>query len=242
MTDRPILSYRQEWYAFTTLTFPLRSFSQVSSRPWAGGNSVYGPHAQAWMPKFTAGITDESVWPDIAAFFADLGGQSGLMRIGDPSRVQCRYNRDRSPAQQMFSDGTGFTDGTGFIDGFMPPAGHLIQAAERGATFLKLGGLLPDTLGALNANDLIEIRPNGVADQIPRLHAIVRRGNTNADGETGVQITPPLRAGVAAGDMAVLEDARSVFHVADDMQGDMEISPPLFASFGFSLIEAIENV
>ncbi len=194
------------------------------------------------MPKFIASITEESVWPDIAAFFAELGGQSGLMRIGDPARVQCRYNRDRIAAQEMFSDGTGFTDGTGFIDGFMPPAVHLVEAAERGSNFLKLGGLLPDTVGALNPNDLIEIRPNGIADRVPRLHAIVRRGNTNADGEAGVQITPPLRAGVAAGDMVVLEDARSIFHVIDDTQGDMEITPPLFASFGFSLIEAIENV
>lgn len=242
MTDRPILSYRREWYRFASLTFPLRSFSQVSSRPWAGGNNVYGPHAQAWMPKFTASITEETVWPDIAAFFSELGGQSGLMRIGDTARVQCRFNRQRIATQELFSDGTGFTDGTGFIDGKMPPEVHLLEAAERGANFVKLGGLLPDTIGALNANDLIEFRPNGIADRVPRLHSIVRRGNTNSSGETGVQITPPLRAGIAAGDMAVLEDARSIFHVIDDTQGDMEITPPLFASFGFSLIEAIENV
>jgi hypothetical protein len=196
------------------------------------------------MPKFTASVTDENVWPDISAFFSQLGGQAGLLRIGDPSRSECRYNRERrrEASQQWFSDGTKFTDGTGWLDGMMPTAGHLTAPAERGDTFVLIGGLLQSTLGALRSGDLIEFRPNGIADGVPRLHEIVRQANTDADGKTGIQFRPALRAGLAAGDMVVLEYPTSVFHLIDDGQGEIEITPPLLANFGFSLVEAIENV
>jgi hypothetical protein len=240
--DLEIWTYPHEWYRFTNLSFQLRASSLVSARPWAGGNNVYGPHAQLWMPKFTATVTDESVWPDIAAFFERLGGQAGLLRIGDASRVECRYNREHKGAQQDFSDGTSFTDETGFIEGLMPSAAYLIAPAKRGDTFVKIGGLLPSVVGALRRGDHMEFRPNGIANGIPRLHSVSVQGNTNADGQCGVRISPPLRANLAAGDQIVLDHPTSVFHLIDDSQGEMEITPPLLANFGFSLVEAIENI
>lgn len=243
MTDNPIVwTYPREWYRFSKLSFQLRSASLVSARPWAGGNNIYGPHAQMWMPKFTASVMEETVWPEISAFFDELGGQAGLLRIGDPSRVTCAYNRARKAEQEAFSDDTMFTDDTGFIDGFMPSTAYLIAPAKRGDTFAKIGGLLPSTTKALARGDLIEFQPNGVADMTPRLHSVTLQGNTNANGECGVKIAPPLRAGLAAGDQVALDYATSIFHLIDDSQAEIEITPPLFGNFGFSLIEAIENV
>lgn len=239
-----IWTFPREWYRFTNLSFQLRSSSLVSSRPWAGGSNIYGPHVQVWMPKFTASVTDDDVWPDISAFFSQLGGQAGLLRIGDASRVECRYNRERrrEVAQQGFSDDTFFTDGSGFIDGLMPTSGHLIEAASRGDIWVTIGGLLPSVTGALRRGDFIEFKVDGIADETPRLHEVVVQGNTNSDGVCAVKIAPPLRAGLAADDQACLEYPTSVFHLIDDSQGEIEITPPVFANFGFSLVEAIEQV
>lgn len=243
MTDTPVVwSYPREWYKFSKISFQLRAASLTSARPWAGGNNIYGPHAQIWMPKFTASVMEETVWPEVSAFFDELGGQAGLLRIGDASRIICAYNRQRRAESQEFSDETLFTDGTGFIDGFMPSTAYLIAPAKRGDTFVKIGGLLPSTTKALSRGDLLEFKPNGIADQTPRLHSVTLQGNTNSDGECGVRIRPPLRAGLAAGDQVDLDYATSIFHLVDDTQAEVEITAPSFGNTGFSLIEAIENV
>jgi hypothetical protein len=239
MTD--IWTFPLEWYSFTSCKFQLKASSQTSPRPWAGGNSIYGPHAQLWTPKLTAEFQTSDVWPDMAAFFDRLGGQSGLMRMGDPSRVQCRYNASMLAAKQTFSDGTLYSDGTGNIDGLMPPFAFLISAANRGDTFVKIGGLLPTITAALRRNDHLEFRPNGIADNVPRLHSVMATGNTDSSGQVGIQIMPPLRQSLAAGDQVVLFNPTSVFHLIDDDQGEMEITPPMLANFGFSLFEAIEQ-
>lgn len=239
MTD--VWEYPREWYSFTTVRFQLRASSQVSSRPWAGGNSVYGPHAQLFMPKLTASTQDAEVWRPMDAFFSRLGGQAGLLRIGDASRLRPQYNEELAASSEAWSDTTFFTDGTGFLSGLLPPTCHLLAAAARGATSVTIGGLPVSTSRALRRGDLFELRPNGIATICPNLYMVMVDGHTNSDGETGVEIRPPLRQAMAAGDMVVLEYPTSVFHLVDDGQAEMEITPPLFAAFGFSLIEAIEQ-
>ncbi|WP_211913106.1 hypothetical protein [Tardiphaga alba] len=216
--------------------------SQTSPRPWAGGNSAYGPHAQLWMPKLTSIQQDIDVWPQMDAFFSRLGGQAGLIRIGDASRLIPQYNRERQATTSVWSDGTMFTDGTGFVDGLIPPTCHVLAAASRGATSIVLGGLPASLVPALRRGDLFEIRPNGIPADFPHLYQVMVNGPTNADGETGVEIRPPLRADIAAGDQVVLDHPTSVFHLIDDSQAEMEINAPITANFGFSLIEAIERI
>jgi hypothetical protein len=67
-------------------------------------------------------------------------------------------------------------------------------------------------------------------------------GSTDSSGNTGVEIRPPLRAGAAAGDTVILEYPTSIFHLIDDNQGDIEMTVPNQGTFGFTLIEAIENI
>lgn len=236
-----IYEYPKEWYRFTTQSFPLRSRSQVSSRPWAGGNSAYGPHVQIWMPRFSAVVTEKYLWQKVSAFFSRLGGQAGLIRMGHGLRLRPQYNRAAAGASEDWSDGTGFTDGTGFADGLLPPTAFILTAVARGETFVQIGGLPASIPDALRRGDLLEFRPNGIADGVPRLHEVMVNGSTNADGETGVEIRPALRGGLAAGDMVVTENPMSTFHLVDDEQGDVEMSLASQGTFGFSLIEAIEN-
>jgi hypothetical protein len=237
----PIYEWPREWYKFTSTSFPLRSKSQVSSRPWAGGNNVYGPHAQFWSPKFATTVTDKFLWQKVSAFFSRLGGQSGLLRMGHSIRLRPQFNRETKPQVETWSDGTGFTDGTGFVSGLLPPTAFVLRAARRGGLSLQIGGLPPSTVRALRRGDLLEVRIGGIATAVPHLYEVMVDGSTNADGEVGVEIRPPLRGNVAPGDMVVLEFPSSVFHLIDDSQGDIEMGAPSIGAFGFSLIEAIEG-
>lgn len=236
-----IYEFPREWYQFLKLSFQLRSASQVSPRPWAGGNSIYGPHVQLWMPKLTASQIVGDGWQARDAFFSRLGGQAGLLRVSDPSRVAPQYNIEQIATAETFSDGERFSDGTGFVSGLLPPTAHLIASADRGGNAIQIGGLLASTSRALRRGDLLEIRPNGIATAVPHLYQVMVDGSTNSAGATGVEIRPRLRRAVAAGDMVVLSYPTSVFHLIDDSQGEIEIDAPYLANHGFSLIEAIEN-
>lgn len=240
MTDL-IIDFPREYESFATIVFRTRSTSQVSPRPWAGGNSIYGPHAQLWIAKIEAGQVDGDDWQERAALFDWLGGQAGLIRMYDPIRKAPLYNRKLAAAAQGWSDGTRFSDGTDFVDGLLPPTAFLVDAASRGDTSIVLGGLLPNLAPALYRGDLLELRPNGIADGKPRLHSVMVRGNTDSSGQTGVEIRPPLRSDYAAGDMVVLDHAASVFHLVDDDQGEMTIARPYVGNYAFQLIEAIER-
>lgn len=236
-----IYSFPREWWHFTNVSFQLRSASQISPRPWAGGNSIYGPHAQIWMPKLTVSTQDIDTWPQMDAFFSRLGGQSGLMRMGDPSRTSPRYNRLLVPPFATWSDGSSFTDGTGFASSLLPPTCFLTSAANRGDKSVVIGGLPASTANVLSRGDLFEVRPNGIPSATPNLYQIMVDGPTNSSGQAGVEIRPPLRQGLQAGDMVVLDHPTSVFHLIDDTQAEMAITAPVLADFGFSLVEAIEN-
>jgi hypothetical protein len=238
-----IYTYPVEWYRFTQQTFALRSMSQVSARPWAGGNSVYGPHVQMWMPQFTGAVTEKYLWQKVSAFFSRIGGQAGLIRMGHGLRMRPQYNRARkktAPASS-FSDDAAFTDGTRFVDGMLPSTAFLACQSYRGDKYVVVGGLVPSLQSALLPGDLLEFRPNGIADGVPRLHEVMVTGPTDSEGRTGVEIRPALRADLSAGDMVVLENPTSVFHLIDDQQGDIEMTVASQGTFGFSLIEAIEN-
>jgi hypothetical protein len=161
--------------------------------------------------------------------------------MGHGLRLRPQYNREMTSESQKWSDGTTFTDGTGFLDGLLPPTAFVLAATARGETSIQIGGLPASISDALRRGDLLEFRPNGIADGVPRLHEVMVNGSTNSDGETGVEIRPALRSALVAGDMVVLQNPMSVFHLVDDSQGDVEMTVASQGSFGFSLVEAIEN-
>ncbi|WP_247362170.1 hypothetical protein [Bradyrhizobium sp. 156] len=215
----------------------------MSPLPWTGGSSVYGPHAQLFMPKLSATeIDDPAIWRAVDAFFSRLGGQAGLLRIGDASRLHPQYNVAALGSVQRWSDSSLFDDGSGFVSDLLPPTVFVAAAASRGESALQIGGLPASLTPALKRGDLLELRANGMPASFPHLYQVMVDGPTNTGGLTGVELRPSLRADVAVGDMVVLDYPTSVFRLVGDDQAELEISVPTTANFGFALVEALDQV
>lgn len=229
-----------EWNKLATLRFYPSAANQTSPSPWVGKGSVYGPHVQLWRVEATLVpeyISDK--WKAFSAFFAELSGQKELLRIGDVTRFFPQFDLEVAETQEPFSDGTRFTDGTGWIDGGLPPNVFVAVAAKKGDTSLVLGGLPASTPAALRPGDHIEVKRNGIQDETPSLHMVIRKAPTDAEGKTRIEFRPWLRKGVAAGDQVTLRGATGVFRCTDDAQGIVDISAPNVGNVGFSLVEAI---
>lgn len=234
-----------EWYQYiVTQKFNLRSLNQAGAMPWVGiGQAIMGPFAQAWLTDVTMAPMQDPVLQDMDGFFSRLRGRSGLLRISNTLRLAPWYDRALTPTTTVFSDGTRFTDKTGFADGFLPPAVYLTANAAKGSNYIVLGGLPASLAGAIRRGDLLEIQPINGALTVPHLYKAVVGGNTDSNGQIGLQIEPRLRAGVAASDVVSLRYPSTVFRLADDTQGEIEMSgTDHVGNFGFSLIEALDQV
>ena len=238
--DWPLAWY--DWGFAAPSKYRLRSMSQVAPKPWSGAQAVSGPHAQLWLAEMTTAPLQDPYRQDADAFFARLRGRAGLLRFADPTKMDCWFNRNAAPTSGRFSDGTLFSDGTGFADGLMPPTVYVAQAASKGARYLVLKGFSASTANALRRGDPLEIRPNGVPADFPHRYVAMYGGSTDADGQIGVAIEPGLRAGVAVGDSVSLRGAASVFHLAADDSGEMELAAGFMGSVSFSLLEALDLV
>lgn len=172
------------------------------------------------------------------AFFSRLRGQARLIRIGDYRRMK-PFNNNVTPTKQAWSDETYFDDGSGWAEYPVPPFGVVARAASRGDSFIVLGGLPASKTALLLRSDTVELRANGVWTSTPNFYEFQVDGNTNADGEMGVEIWPPLRQGFAVGDMAVFDHPMTVMQCIDDDQGFGTNSFPKLTTRSFSLVEAI---
>lgn len=238
MTD--VWEWPSEWHRFTSWSFQLKKISIAAPHRWTGAVSAYGPVAQLWTAKMTMATQEWDVdGQAMSAFFDRLGGQGGLMRIGDPARRKPLRDRGIAVASESWSDATLFSDGTGWESGMLSPTVHLDAAASSGDTHIVVAGLPVSEAAVLRAGDLIELRAGGVASVTPNLYTLVRDAPTDETGATALEIRPPLRQGFAEGDMVVLSDPKSVFRLIDDGQGAAELSLPRHSAMGFSLIEAI---
>lgn len=234
-----IIAWPTAWYGVVSSRFYLSSGSQSSMSPWSGRRSIYGPHRQLWRCELQLPASTADRWKPISAFFSEAAGQASLIRIGDSMRTRPRYNLENTLSEQAFSDGTFFDDGTGWLEGGVPSTLHVVTAAARGSTILHVGGLAASQSRLLRRGDLIEPRRDGIADDTPSLHEVLRDAPTDANGETLLKIAPGLRKGVAAGDMVVLDYATTVFRCVDDEQGIVQRDMADIGQAGFSLIENI---
>lgn len=239
MTDTPIWSWPQSWWQATDSKFSLQPRSLVSASPWTGRRNVYGPQVQVWVADITFMQLYGQELQARSAFMSRLEGQKGLIRMGDVARRGPSFNLDNTAFATPWSDGTFFSDGTGWIAGQLPSTIFLIQAANRGDKYVVVGGLPVSTPRALRRGDLFQIKPGGIEDDTPHLYEVMQDAPTDANGKTGFEIRPALRAGVAVGDTVLLNYPTSVFQLADDSQGVMSVSLPFRGDFGFKLIEAI---
>jgi len=239
----PIYEFPRGWYQFSSRKYPLQSVSQVSpSMPLLGIKRVARGAAQIWTCEFTMTQQQDPDRQQIEAFFHRLDGQAGLLRMGDPSRLDFWYNRSLIGTRRTFTDGTSFTDGTGFADGLMPPTAYVAAVASKGDSFIEFGGLLASTAQALTRGDVFEIAPNGIRALFPHFYEIMHGNDTDANGCAGVEIRPRLRQGIAVGDQVIFSYACSVFRMIDDSQAVIEVTPPVVGNLGFSLVEALDQV
>ncbi|TAK50234.1 MAG: hypothetical protein EPO23_03240 [Xanthobacteraceae bacterium] len=238
MTD--VWEWPRAWYRVTSSVFQLKKVALAAPHRWTGAASVYGPISQLWTAKLSLTAQD---WDDqgqaMAAFLDRLGGQAGLMRIGDVARQIPLRDRASVAASEAWSDGSHFGDGTGWVSGLLPPTVSLDAAAAKGVTYIVVAGLPASEARVLRAGDLIELRAGGIATATPNLYTLVRDAPTDAAGRTGLEIRPPLRQGFAAGDMVVLSNPTSVFRLLDDDQGEAALTGRRLANMGFALVEAI---
>lgn len=238
-----IWTFPSELERFTSISFSLNHITSASPMSYLGATAATKPFAQFWSAKLTL---TQMQWDDggqeAAAFFERLAGRGGVLRMGDPMRRIPLRDRLIMADKEQFSDGTWFSDASGFVDGLLPDFVTLDQAASKGATYIVLRGLPASETKLLRRGDLIEIRPNGIPVEGPSLHSVHSIGNSDASGKSGIEISPPLRRGFAAGDMVVLKNATSVFHVTDDQQGMPEVSIPSMTAIGFNLIEALDLI
>lgn len=237
-----VYEFPREWLTPERCLFRLASRSQSAARPWLGGKSVRGPHAQFWTCQITLTGKRDPDRQRMAAFMSRLDGQAGLLRMTDPHRLKPWRDREATSSSESYSDGTRFTDGTGFDTSLLPPNLYVAAAANRGDNFVVLGGLPTSTADVFTRGDLFEHKPGGVADGVPRLYEMMVGGSSDASGRIGVEIRPRLRTGIAAGDQVSLRRPSTVFRLVDDDQGAMEVTRPVIGSMGFSLIEALDQV
>lgn len=231
-----VLTWPESRTKFVSGNFYLRTIALKSSSTFTPRMNTSLAY-QVWRGDFVyAPELGPSSWQDVEALMARLEGENGLLRIGDPLRCWPKYNRLHPQAPTNWSDGTTWSDGTGWVDGMIPPTCELDAAALRGANFIVLRGLPESITGALAAGDLLEIRPNGVPTETGNLYTVVVGGNTDANGEIGIEIRPRLRQNFAAGDQVVFYRPSTVMRMIDADQGIVQRSVNV-GSFGFSLIE-----
>lgn len=243
MTD--VFDFPREWYnrIITSQKFVLRSISQSANTSWNGtAGKPSGPHTQIWTAEVSLMQMQDPLLQDVDALITKLRGRANVLRFSNSLRWAPWYDRNLVATTATFTDSSTFTDGTGFASGYLPPEVYLVNAAERGARYLTLGGLPVSTVNAFRNGDLLQVKPNGVPGTVPHLYKITTGGNTDASGHIGVTIEPKLRQGVAAGDVVSLRYPDTLFRLADDNQGDMDVSGGGFGTGGFSLIEALDLV
>lgn len=239
-----VYDFPREWYALlTTQKFTLRSLNQSAPTTWNGaGASAIGPHTQLWTTDFAFRPMYDPVQQDVDAWVSRLRGRSGVARISHTLRNRPWYDRNLAASTSLFSDGSTFSDGSAFANGYLPPEIYVATAAARGARYITLGGLPASLATAFRAGDLLQIKPNGIPGSVPHLYKIMYGGATNSSGQIGVDIEPGLRQAVAAGDVVSLRYPSTLFRLADDGQGEIEIGANGIGSTGLSFVEALDLV
>jgi hypothetical protein len=246
-----VYDFPTEWYdLLVSQKFNVRSINQASQLPWSGaGNSISGPHTQLWINEVTfTSLTDYMrpdlgpILQDVDAFFSQLRGRAGVVRMSNGQRLRPWYDRSLTPGVATWSDGSTFTDGTGFASGYLPPEIYLTATALKGARTVTLGGLPVSTSSVIRRGDLLQIKPNGIPGTVPHLYKVMVGGGTNSSGQIGVAIEPALRAGVAAGDVVSLRNASTLFRMTDDSQFEIEETSSQMGNVGGTLVEALDLI
>jgi hypothetical protein len=231
-----VFQWPREWSKFVSGRYNLQTASLRSQSTFTPARSASYSFSFWRCDLVYRPLRGPSNWQGVEAWFARLDGDVNVFRMFDPLRCQPRYNRQHPQAPEKWSDDTNWSDGTGWVSGMIPPTAQLAAAASRGARFIHVEGLPEGIAEALAPGDLLELRPNGVATETGNLYQVVVGGATDANGEIGIEIRPPLRQNFAAGDQVVFVNAQTVFRLTDPEQGSIERDANI-GHFGFAGVE-----
>lgn len=238
MTD-PILDWPEDLSEVVTRSFRLVSRNLSSTALITGEILPAGPTDQRFLVELESPARGEAGWRKASGLIASLRGTGGLVRAFDPARRAPYYNKIVTQTTETWDDSTSFDDGAGWVSGPLPAFVAVAEPAARSARSVVMGAFPASTSAVLRPGDLFEVRPSGVPAAHAHLYEVVRQANSDASGESRVYFEPGLRTGVAAGDMVVLTDPRSVFRLAGDDQGNISVGNTFIGSFGLSLIEVL---
>lgn len=234
-----LMEWPRAWYRVASGNFFLSSTNLVAQNPFTKRLSVSGPTSQLFQAKIDLAVQPHEAWLGMEGFFAEAGGSKSIIRMCDFGRLTPQVNFEAEGIVTPWSDGTFWTDGTGWVNGRLPPKVVVAERAAKGQTSVVIGGLPASTPRVLRRGDDVEFRRNGVADETPSLHRIIRDAPTNAAGRTRIEFRPALRKGVDIGDMVVLDYPMGNFRLIDDNQGVVDRSLPNLGTLSFQLIEAL---
>lgn len=236
------------------LTWPFDSLPEMRSfrlRPFnisaiAGQSQEIVPGGlivQRYEPKMVMPDLSEERWREHDGIFADLAGIGGKIRLWDPARTEPYYNQTVTPTVTTWDDDALWSGGAGWAAGHLPPFVTVGETASRGATNLLIKGFPASLSGVLRRGDLFEIRPNGIPADHGHLYTVTRWANSNASGESRVYFKRGLLKGVRPGDQICIggggEKPMSVFRLASDDEGDIEVRETMIGSFGVSFTEVL---
>jgi hypothetical protein len=204
-----------------------------------------GLMVQRFEAKLTFPPMVDEQWRDHSGLLAEIAGIGGRVRLWDNLRKEPYYNKLVEGTVANWDDGSTWDDGTGWLGGKLPPFVTVAETARRGATNILLKGFPPSLEGVLRRGDLWEAQPNGEQSDFAHLYEVTRRANSNSEGLTRVYFRAGLRAGLRTGDKVVIGGAgvypSSIFRLASDDEGDIEVDEAHHGQFGVSFIEVLPH-
>lgn len=227
-----------EMRSFRLRPFNISAIASQTQELIAGGLMV-----QRFEAKLTMPTMEEERWRDHDGLFAALRGVEGRLRLWDHSRERPLYDESVQEAGATWSGGGSWSGGGLWSSGLLPPFVTVAEGVARGSNYLRLKGFPASLNGVLRRGDLMEIRPNGIPAEHGHLYVVTRWAKSNSDGECGVYFEAGLRKGVRTGDMVVIGGGgmkpSSVFRLASDDEGSIDVQGTMVGSFGVSLIEVL---
>ena len=208
-----------------SVTFELVSLSQYTSSPFSPVGRVQGPASAYWRVSYSLAVITGDEGAEARAFLHRLRGQANMTVLYDYYRQQPR-GANWGTLPDGWSTPANWADAGAW--GAFPGTFSLAENAARGATEIVAQTHVVSG-EAFKPGDRFSIGFN--------LHEIVHRSNTDADGECLIEIVPPLRKGVAAGDVAITYRPRGRFRLAGADAVDASESGRRRTSISFTAVE-----
>jgi len=227
-----------EMRSFRLRAFNISALASQTQELIPGGLIVQRFEAKLTMPDM-----EEERWRDHDGLFAALRGTGGKIRLWDHARTEPYYNQTVTPTTALWDAGASWSGGAAWAAGKLPPIVAVGETASRGTNNILLKGFPPSLSGVLRRGDLMEFWPNGIPAEHGHLYPVTRRANSNASGQCRVYFEPGLRKGLRAGDACVIGGGglkpSSVFRLASDDEGLIDVRGAMIGSFGVSFTEVL---